>query len=181
VTVTHPQLPDEEWLELVRQALALPEAPPQLVQSALELWRVHGPAPEARAGKAVRRWVAVLGFDSWSAPPLALGLRAVPSQVRHLLFSADERDVDLRIAPEAEGFALRGQHLGPEGQGQVELTWVAGAGGPSAQRAAALNDRGEFRLEGVHEGTYVLTVRIGDDEIVLPPIEVGLPPDVRTL
>lgn len=174
-----PPLPDDEWLELVRQALAMPEAPPRLVQSALELWRVHGPAPAA-AG-AVRRWVAMLDFDSWSTPPLALGLRALPSQVRHLLFSAEERDVDLRIVPEAEGFALSGQHLGPDGQGQVELTWVAGGDGPAARRAAALNDRGEFRLEDVREGTYVLTVRIGDDEIVLPPIEVGLPPDIRSL
>lgn len=175
--MTHPQLPDEEWLELVRQALTMPEASPQLVLSALELWRTHGPAPAAAA--TVRRWVAVLGFDSWSAPPLALGLRALPSQVRHLLFSADERDVDLRIVPEAEGFALSGQHLGPDGHGRVELSWVAGGGGPSAQRVAALNDMGEFRLEGVAEGSYVLTVRIGDDEIVLPPIEVGLPPDIR--
>ncbi len=173
--MTHPQPPEDEWLELVREALAMPETPPQLVHSALELWRTQRPAPAA-AG-ALRRWVAVLGFDSWSAPPLALGLRALPSPVRQLLFSADERDVDLRIVPEAEGFTLRGQHLGPDGQGRVELTWVGSGQGPSAQHSAALNDLGEFRLDGVNEGTYVLTVHIGGDEIVLPPIEVGLPPD----
>ena len=32
---------------------------------------------------------------------------------------------------------------------------------------------GEFRLEGIRRGTYVLTLRLGEDEIVLPPIDVG--------
>jgi hypothetical protein len=163
--------PEDEWLRLVREAVAMPDAPPQLLQSTLELWRTHGARPSASG--ALRRWIAALSFDSWSAPALAAGVRALPSEVRHLLFTTHGRDVDLRIAPLADGFALSGQHLGPDDAGHVALTWLAGSGEPPARQDAALNAMGEFRLEGVRQGTYLLTVLLGDDEIVLPPIDVG--------
>lgn len=169
---TH-DLPDDEWLDLVREALSLGEAPPQALDRALELWRTHGPR---RGGPdTLRRWVAVLSADSWAMPPQALGLRAVPSDVRHMLFTTDARDVDVRIAPQAEGFALSGQHLGADAGGHVELSWVAGGAPVPSPLGSALNDMGEFRFDGVAPGTYLLTVRIGGDEIVLPPFDVGSP------
>ena len=166
-------LPEEEWLALVREALAMGDAPPRSVSGALELWRTHG--PRRQAPDALRRWVAVLSSDSWAVTPQALGLRALPSDVRHMLFTADERDVDVRIAPQAEGFAVSGQHLGPDAGGSVELSWVAGGTPVPAPLGSALNDLGEFRFDGVEPGTYLLTVRIGSDEIVLPPFDVGSP------
>ena len=166
-----PDLPEDEWLALVREALALGEAPPQTVDRALELWRTHG--PRRRAADALRRWVAVLSVDSWAMPQQALGLRDAPSDVRHMLFTANDRDVDVRIAPQAEGFALTGQHLGPDAGGHVELSWVAGGTPVTLPLDAALNDMGEFRFDSVAPGTYLLTVRIGGDEIVLPPFDVG--------
>ena len=166
-----PDLPEDEWLALVREALALGEAPPQTVGRALELWRMHG--PRRRGADALRRWVAVLRADSWATPQQALGLRNAPSDVRHMLFTANDRNVDLRIAPQAEGFALSGQHLGPDAGGHVELSWVAGGSPVPSPLDRALNDMGEFRFDGVTPGTYLLTVRIGGDEIVLPPFDVG--------
>ena len=168
-----PELPEDDWLELVREALAIGDAPPRTVDRALELWRTHGPRP--RGPEALRRWVAVLSADSWAMPQQALGLRAVPSEVRHMLFTADDRDVDVRIAPQADGFALSGQHLGPDAGGHVELSWVAGGTPVMSPLDTTLNDMGEFRFDGVAPGTYLLTVRIGSDEIVLPPFDVGSP------
>ena len=56
----------------------------------------------------------------------------------------------------------------------VELARASGDGdGAASAQAAALDALGEFRLEGVRRGAYVLTLRLGDDEIVLPPIDVG--------
>ena len=40
-------------------------------------------------------------------------------------------------------------------------------------RSVALDAMGEFRIEGLESGRYVLTLRVGDDIIVLPPIDVG--------
>jgi hypothetical protein len=171
---TH-DLPEDDWLDLVREALAIGEAPPQALHHALELWRTHG--PRRREEGALRRWVAVLSADSWAMPQQALGLRAAPSDVRHMLFTADDRDVDIRIAPQAEGFALSGQHLGPDAGGHVELSWVAGGTPATSPLDSALDDMGEFRFDGVAPGTYLLTVRIGGDEIVLPPFDVGSPAD----
>ena len=171
-------LNDDEFTHLVQRAVALPDAPPFLVRAAIGLW----PAAPATALKdvaqaAVRLVAAVLSFDSWARPPVALGLRAVASDTRHLLFSAMGRDIDLRISPAAGHFALTGQILGPDTTGVVELVTQSGdRGGASTARIAPLDDLGEFRLDGVHGGTYRLFLRMGCDEIALPPIEVGLRP-----
>lgn len=202
------QLSEAEWMDLVRRAAGMSDAPAAWVRSALELWHVKGsqqvdparpalpvpppgPAPTAPP-PALRRWFAALSFDSWAAPALASGMRMVGSDVRHLLFSAEGRDVDLRIAPEGEAYAVRGQLLGPNGDGQVVLTILApgaagdaAAGGaqgalshPAEAHVAALDELGEFRLDGVTEGAYLLTVRLREDEIVLAPIAIGPPPGV---
>lgn len=168
-----PDTPEDDWLDLVRQALAVRDSPPQTLQHALDLWRTHGPRP--RGTPPQRRWGAVLSADSWALPQQALGLRAAPSDVRHMLFTANDRDVDVRVAPQAEGFALSGQHLGPNAGGYAELSWVSGGMPVTSPLGTALNDMGEFRFDGVAPGIYVLTVRIGGDEIVLPPFEIGLP------
>ena len=72
---------------------------------------------------------------------------------------------------------MSGQVLGPDTCGAVELiAEPAGAAGPAgAPRAFELRDFGEFRFVDVAAGRYMLTLRFGDDEIVLPQIEVGAP------
>jgi hypothetical protein len=166
-------LPQDEWLELVHSAATMSDAPTAWVLRALELWQAHGGAP---AQPALRRWLAVLSFDSWAAPPMAATMRALVSDVRHLLFSAEGRDIDLRVEPLAEAYALSGQLLGPNGEGRVVLAAVAPDSAAPATHVAALDELGEFRLEGVNAGTYLLTLRLQGDEIVLPPIDIGPPP-----
>jgi hypothetical protein len=164
------QLTDEELALLAQRAAALPDAPAALLAAANALM----PEPPARttlpelARAATRLLAASLRFDSWAGAPLAFGMRALPADTRHLLFSAMGRDIDLRITPADEQFALAGQILGPDESGRVEL---CGAG--VAKRVAAIDDLGEFRLDGIDRGTYLLTLRMGNDEIALPPIEVG--------
>jgi hypothetical protein len=169
-------LSDDAWLTLVRQAISMPDAPPQLLARALELWRLHRPPPYMpphRAPQSRQRWVALLSFDSWGSPPVAAGMRALPADFRQLLFTTGVCDVDLRIAPAAEGYALSGQLLGPDGAGSVELAPLGGPEAATLRRTVALDAQSEFRIDGVHSGSYLVTVRLAADEIVLPPIDVG--------
>lgn len=168
-------LSNDEFVHLVQRAVALEDAPAALVRSALELWPAAQPSTLKGVAQAALRLVhAVLSFDSWAQPPVALGMRAAASSTRHLLFSAQGRDIDLRITPLDEHFALAGQILGPDEMGVIELaTPFASDADTVGARVTSLDAMGEFRLEGVRGGTYRMTLRMGGDEIVLPPIEVG--------
>lgn len=166
-------LPDDDFARQVRHAVrALPDAPAALQRRAIGLWP-QGGALEA-AGQALRRILAVLSFDSWAAPAPALAMRSAGGTSRHLLFTAQGRDVDLRISPGRAGYTLSGQILGPDGAGAAVELCDEPAGVPSAR--ALLDDLGEFRLDGIGRGTYRLTLRVGGDQIELPPLEVGEPP-----
>jgi hypothetical protein len=167
-------LTDDEFSQRVgRAGRARPDAPLALQQAAIGLWPAAGPAAvlSALAKAVVAQIQAVLTFDSWAAPAVAAGMRSLRSPTRHLLFSAQGRDIDLRIAPDAGSFSLAGQILGPDESGSVQLE---GAG--AAVRSAQLDGMGEFRIDGIHRGTYVMTLQLGSDHIVLPPVEVGEPP-----
>jgi|CXWL01.1.fsa_nt_gi hypothetical protein len=168
-------LRDDDFVRLLQRAVALPDAPGALVRAAIGLWPVAQRADLKAAAQAALRLVrAVLSFDSWAQSPLSLGVRGGAVATRQLLFSAQGRDIDLRISPMAEHFALAGQILGPEEAGMVELsTPFDPAAANQGARVASLDALGEFRLEGVRGGTYRMTLRMGGDEIVLPPIEVG--------
>lgn len=169
-------LADDEFDRLLHLAATLPDAPPALVRAAINLYatKLAPPAPglQALAQAALRQVLAVLSFDSWAVSPLASGLRTVQAETRHLLFSAQGRDIDLRIAPANERFVLTGQVLGPDEAGRVELSMPA-TEGVAAPITTALDALGEFRLDGLAAGRYALRLRLGDDEIVLPPIDIG--------
>ena len=79
-------LTDDEFAELVRGAVVLPDAPPALVRSAIALFRDAQPSPlmtaAAAAAGVLQRIRAVLTFDSWATGPAALGLRSMPAQSR---------------------------------------------------------------------------------------------------
>lgn len=158
-------LTDDELAAAARRAVqALPDAPASWVQRAIDLVPV-----ESLVTQALRRLQAVLSFDSWAQPAPALGMRSAGDELRHLLYSVEGRDIDLRIAPAAGGWSLVGQVLGPDDSGVAEL---APAGG-EAPHQAALDDMGEFRIDGLASGRYVLTLRLAGDEILLPALEVG--------
>lgn len=156
-------LNDDDLVAAARRAVrALPDAPEAWVQRAIDLL----PVPSL-VGTLLRRLQAVLSFDSWAQPAPALGMRSAADDTRHLLFSVEGRDIDLRIVPAGATWALAGQVLGPDEAGTVEL-----AGGDGARRTP-LDELGEFRIEGLASGRYTLTLRVAGDEILLPALEVG--------
>jgi hypothetical protein len=173
-------LADDEFGAALQRALhELPDAPASLQRAAIDLWVAPPPRLADVAQAALRLVSAVLRFDSWGAGQTAMaqGLRSMrspsPAATRHLLFSAEGRDVDLRIAPAAEGYALAGQILGPDEGGAVELTLQGAAAGPS--QVAAIDAMGEFHIGGLAAGAYLLTLKLGADQIVLPALQVGEP------
>ena len=169
------QLPDEELLQRLPRAAALPDAPAAWVQRAVAAWEPPLGARLVEAAQGLRERVqAWLSFDSWAAAPLAAGLRSTGlSATRQLVFSAEGRDVDLRIAP-AEGqlFTLSGQVLGPDEAATVTLQADAGTASP---REAALDAFGEFQLAGVEPGRYRLSLLLPTQELLLPAFDVGGP------
>jgi hypothetical protein len=172
-------LSDDEFTNLVQRAVALPEAPENLVRSAMALFPAQPTTTLKDVAQAALRLVtAALTFDSWVTPGLATGMRSRPSDTRHLLFSTMGRDIDLRISPEAspqaDRFALTGQVLGIDETGIVELTAGPDDGGDEGNvRTTALDAFGEFKLDAVLGGTYQITLRLSGDAIQLPPIVVG--------
>ncbi len=120
------------------------------------------------------RAAAVLRFDSASPAGRDTGTRSRGGAVRHLLFSAKGRDIDLRVSPSGARFALSGQVLGPDEAGRVALApHVRGEGTGPRLVAAELDDLGGFHVDALRPGTYVVTLTLGDDEVALPPIDVG--------
>ena len=168
-------LTDDEFATLVQSAARLADPPPELTRGAISLWSSMQKLPSASsAQKVLTRIAAVLSFDSFAAPRLALGMRASSSETRHLLFSAMGRDIDLRISAADDRFVVAGQILGPDGAGVVELTAQTDDGqGPRGASVTTLDSLGEFRIDNVSHGTYILSLHVGDDEIVLPPIDLG--------
>lgn len=111
---------------------------------------------------------AMLRFDSARALP-AFGLRASATAERQLLFSAGPYDVDLRVAPAGERWAVTGQLLGnaPGDQGHVEIL------GPADADRAELSPESEFVLRPLRAGTYSLTISLATKAIVLRDVELG--------
>lgn len=172
-------LNDDELAGLVKGAAALPDAPAALVKSAIGLWQAAHPATAAAtpAGESLLgRIRAVLTFDSWSASPTALGLRSMPSQspTRHMMFSAQGRDIDLRIVSSAESYVLAGQILGPDETGLVELAVdTLSEHAVQTLRTTSLDELGAFHLDNVNAGTYWMTLKFAGAAVELPPIDVG--------
>lgn len=170
-------LTDDEFADLVQAAVALPDAPPALVRSAIDLFHDAQPSPvTAAVAGALQRIRAVLAFDSWATGPAALGLRSMPTQgqTRHMLFSAQGRDIDLRILSAADSYVLAGQILGPDDKGMVELSVDTHSDhSPLTARSVAIDELGGFQMTDVRAGTYWMTLRLGNDAVELPAIDVG--------
>ena len=140
------------------------DAPADSIRWASNLFRTRATEPKA---SLIKRIAAVLQMELAPNRP-AFGERsASTSQVRQLLFKADDNAVDLRIEPAKKGFIVHGQVLGDGfSDASVELsddvhTFEA--------RASATS---EFRFENVPAGRYELIIRGESVEIGLRAIDI---------
>jgi hypothetical protein len=154
-----PTDPDDAALAaaLARSRL-LVDAPDALIQRTIGIFEARRPTP--------RRLAAVLRFDSLGLAPQAAGVRSGGDGTRQLLFSAEGRDVDLRIAPDGDRWRISGQVLGPDAQGRARLE------SDSLQLEVDWNELSEFGFESVPPGTVVLTLHGEGWEMVLPALKI---------
>jgi hypothetical protein len=168
MTPDHPD--DESLARELHASRQLHDAPEAVIQRAIHVFAARATAPAAQpAPGLLQRLVATLTFDSAGLAPLAAGLRAESAPTRQLLFSADGRDVDLRIATTDDGrrYVVSGQVLGPDEAGVAVLSAVDG------ELTVAWNELSEFHFDAVGPGTCQLTLRAGAWEILLPPLHLG--------
>jgi hypothetical protein len=166
--MNHPSEPDDPTLEglLTDSRLLLQDAPESAIQRAIGVWRAR---PRTAATGGLRQLLATLRFDSLGLAATAAGLRSAGDDgVRQLLFSADDRDVDLRITPLQDGLHWRvsGQVLGPDDAG---CTAVRCAG---FEAESTWNELAEFGFDAVPAGACQLTLRGSDWSLALPPFDI---------
>jgi hypothetical protein len=168
-----PETPEDDALgRELRDSRQLHDAPEAVILRAIDVFaaRVAAAVPAAEAAPGLlRRLVATLSFDSANLTPLAAGLRSDAAQTRQLLFSAEGRDVDLRVAPTDDGrhFIVSGQVLGPDEAGLAVLHCAEG------EFTATWNELSEFQFGPVGPGPCRLALRAEGWEIHLPPLQLG--------
>lgn len=114
----NPDLPpdDAALIRAGRRALReLPDAPEWLVLRAQAIWQ---PRPQP-VPPLLTRVLAALSFDSWASPAPALR-GATVAGARQFLFSAEGRDIDLRISAAGNAWSIEGHVLGPDEGGRSE-------------------------------------------------------------
>ena len=135
------------------------DAPRDVLFSAINIFSTQKRLP-------FRRIVATLIFDSRSAGP-AFGMRSVHTASRQLVYSAEQADLDLRIAVQNGECVIAGQVIGDTCAGG--LVEISGANGSAT---ASLNESCEFTLPTIPIGNYLLRVRLPDVEIEIPELEL---------
>jgi phosphoribosylformylglycinamidine (FGAM) synthase-like enzyme len=140
------------------------DAPRDVLLSTLNMFAANR---ESRKRETVLpRIIAVLTFDSRHAGA-AVGLRSVYTASRQMLYSAQDTDVDLRIAVQNEECIVAGQVIRRDCiGGRVKVA------GTAASAETDLNELCEFTLPAVPLGTYALVVRLHDLEIEIPELEL---------
>lgn len=157
---------DADLERLLRDSRDLQDPPAHVLHRAIGLWDRPAAAPTL-----LQRLTAVLGFDSAGADPLAFGLRSAGTLSRQMLYSCEGRDIDIRVSGPRDGSSgwdVRGQLLGPDDGGEVELQ----AETDEVPRRIDLNELTEFHFAGVPEGRYRITLILSDAVIDLPAFQL---------
>ncbi|HEY0726575.1 MAG TPA: hypothetical protein VGD38_00795 [Pyrinomonadaceae bacterium] len=154
-------------LEKIRQTIGLMRSdtienpPTSFVQDARKIFRSRA---ASREPSLVRRVVASLSFDSFTAAP-AFGLRSQRSGGRQLIYSTETADIELRVSPENE---VAGQILGATCEdGKVNLD------SESFSASTRLNELCEFSFGAVPAGTYKISVHLPGLSVDIPKLELG--------
>ena len=140
------------------------DAPADSIKWASNLFRTRVAQPKR---SLIRKLAAVLQMEI--APnKAAFGERsASASQVRQMLFRADDNAIDLRIEPVNNSFSVRGQILG-EGFAGADVT-LSDDTNEFHHKASEIS---EFSFENVRAGQYELVIRGNAVEISLKAIEI---------
>lgn len=135
------------------------------IQWSKNLFRTRAVEPKK---SLVSKVLAVLQMDL-SPNKAAFGERsASASQVRQMLFTAGENQIDLRIAKSGKGFKVTGQILGEAFAGaEIKLN----AGEKSLTTTA--NELSEFSFENVSKNVYSLSLISNQQEIIIENIEIS--------
>jgi len=138
------------------------DAPRDVLAYAMNVFKARADHPSL-----LRRIIGVLSFDSSTNAP-AFGLRSGQATARQLLFTADDVEVDLRLATEGEKWVVSGQLLGADCTGgKVEVS------NAENDSSVELNDLCEFKLSPVPAGVYRMMIRLSDKQIEVSEIELG--------
>lgn len=174
---------DDDLVRLLKRSRGLETPPSHVLHRAFGAWK---PRPAPSAG-LLSRISAALRFDSALMPAAAtLGVRSGGQAPRQLLFTANGRDVDLRVTRSNGHHDLRGQVLGPDQSGTVLLMRAdapaavpAGAAGTADDAGwqvwTSLDPLGEFSFEGIAVGRYRMVLLLPDAEVDLPAFDIGGP------
>ncbi len=140
------------------------DAPADSIRWASNLFRSRAAEPKV---SLVRRLAAVLQMEL--APgKAAFGERsASTTQVRQMLFKAEDNAIDLRIEPSGPDFIVRGQILGEEFAGANLVLHE-----DERRLETVASDASEFVFEKVPAGRYELLIRRDDVEISLRTINI---------
>ena len=140
------------------------DAPAALIQGAKSVFHkkvvAHGPT-------LLQVIMASLTFDSLTNAP-AFGLRSQTTAGRQLIYSTETADIDVRVSPENDQWQVAGQLLGEDCPGgDVELE------GDDFSAFAELNELCEFSFGSVPAGAYKISIRLPDQLIQTPRLELG--------
>lgn len=157
-------------LQLIRQTIGFmrsdtaEDAPAELVRQAKSVFRRK---VVAHGSSLLQVIMASLTFDSLTNAP-AFGLRSQTTAGRQLIYSTETADIDVRVSPENDQWQIAGQLLGEDCPGgDVELE------GDDFSASAELNDLCEFSFGSVPAGAYKLSIRLHDQLIETPRLELG--------
>jgi hypothetical protein len=160
-------LSDDAIIEALRAESTQMDAPEHVIQRAFTLWKPKiANLQQSLLGKVF----AALKFDSAAVSPMSMGVRSIGGTTRQMLFSAEGRDIDVRIAPRVKGatrqWDITGQVLGPDDNGSVSLR------GANREWSSNLNEMSEFLIEDVPEGECQLMVLFNGSVVVLPELKI---------
>lgn len=159
---------DLAWVSRITTMMrtdTMEDAPSHVIARAVRALRLV-PATQPAPG-ALRRLIARLQFDSGAGLTPAFGMRSGQPDGRQMLFTTEEVEVDLRITPAQNLWAISGQMLGPCEGGSAELV------SSHTTQTTPLNDLCEFSLPPVEAGRYTLLLRYADAEVEVSDLEIG--------
>jgi len=140
------------------------DAPPALIAYAVALFQAPLTEPTP---SLLQRLVAALSFENTALTP-AFGLRSSGDGEQQMIFTANEYDIDLRVATGAAGWVISGQLLGAAvNHGTATLSAAADS------QTVALDERLAFAFPPVAAGRYALALRFDQVELVVESITIG--------